>query len=134
MKRAKTPPLIQIHSEWRQQRSRTCDVGDGRSRFSRTGTGTKTTQARRQMEELPSVHLAEKQEISRMNGMRLTVNGEELNFSTGNTVRQLLAQLHLAGRPVAVERNGQIVPYSTFDHAELIEGDTLEVVTLVGGG
>jgi sulfur carrier protein len=62
------------------------------------------------------------------------VNGEELNFFAGNTVRQLLEQLHLADRPVAVERNGQIVPHSTFDQAELTEGDILEVVTLVGGG
>jgi len=81
-----------------------------------------------------SAHLAEKRKFSRMNGMRLTVNGEELDFSTGSTVRQLLAQLHLTNRPVAVERNGQIVSHSTFDHAELTEGDTLEVVSLVGGG
>ena len=66
--------------------------------------------------------------------MRLTVNGEELDFSNGNTVRQLLEQLHLSGRPVAVERNGQIVPHTTFDQTELTEGDTLEVVTFVGGG
>jgi sulfur carrier protein len=66
--------------------------------------------------------------------MQLTINGEELDFSTGNTVRQLLVQLQLSGRPVAVERNGQIVPHSTFDQTELTEGDTLEVVTLVGGG
>ena len=66
--------------------------------------------------------------------MRLTVNGEELDFSSGNTVRQLLEQLHLADRPVAVERNGQIVPHSTFGQTELTEGDSLELVTLVGGG
>ena len=66
--------------------------------------------------------------------MRLTVNGDEFIFSNGNTVRQLLEQLHLTGRPVAVERNGQIVPHSTFDQAELTEEDILEVVTLVGGG
>jgi thiamine biosynthesis protein ThiS len=66
--------------------------------------------------------------------MRLTINGEEFDFSSGNTVRQLLEQLHLAGRPVAVERNGQIVPHSTFDIAELTDGDILELVTLVGGG
>ena len=66
--------------------------------------------------------------------MQLTINGEEIDFSTGNTVRQLLAQLNLAGRPMAVERNGQIVPHSTFDQTELTEGDKLEVVTLVGGG
>jgi sulfur carrier protein len=62
------------------------------------------------------------------------INGEEIVFSSGNTVRQLLEQLHLADRPVAVERNGQIVPHSTFDQTELTEGDTLELVALVGGG
>jgi sulfur carrier protein len=66
--------------------------------------------------------------------MQLTINGEAVNFSAGSTVRQLLEQLQLEDRPVAVERNGQIVSYSTFDRAELTEGDSLEVVTLVGGG
>ena len=66
--------------------------------------------------------------------MRLTVNGEEIVLSGGNTVRQLLEQLQIVDRPVAVERNGKIVSYSTFDQVELTEGDVLEVVTLVGGG
>ena len=66
--------------------------------------------------------------------MQLTVNGEGIIFSNGNTVRQLLEQLQLADRPVAVERNGHIVSYSTFDQTELNEGDVLEIVTLVGGG
>ena len=66
--------------------------------------------------------------------MRLTLNGEPFDFSTGSTVRQLLGQIHLVDRPVAVERNGQIVPHSLFDRTELFEGDSLEVVTLVGGG
>jgi sulfur carrier protein len=66
--------------------------------------------------------------------MRLTVNGNEIIFSEGNTVRQLLRQLRLTDSPVAVERNGQIVPHTTFDQTELHEGDILELVTLVGGG
>jgi thiamine biosynthesis protein ThiS len=66
--------------------------------------------------------------------MQLTVNGKEIVFSNGNTVRQLLEQLQLADRPVAVERNEQIISHSTFGKAELTEGDVLEVVTLVGGG
>ena len=66
--------------------------------------------------------------------MQLTVNGEKFDFSNGNTVRQLLEQLRMANRPVAVERNEQIVPYTKFDQAELNDGDVLEVVTLVGGG
>lgn len=66
--------------------------------------------------------------------MRLTVNGNELNFFHGTTVRHLLEQLHLTHRPVAVERNGQVVHHSTFDQTTLTEGDVLEIVTLVGGG
>ena len=66
--------------------------------------------------------------------MQLTVNGEILDCSNGSTVRQLLEQLRLSDRPVAVERNGLIVPHSQFEQMELTEGDTLEVVTLVGGG
>ena len=66
--------------------------------------------------------------------MQLIVNGEKLDFSGGRTIRQLLEQLRIADRPVAVEKNGQIVPYSQFDQTDLTEGDTLEVVTLVGGG
>jgi len=66
--------------------------------------------------------------------MQLILNGEEFFFTNGNTVRQLLEQLQLADRPVAVEQNGRIVSHSIFDQAELTEGDVLEVVTLVGGG
>ena len=66
--------------------------------------------------------------------MHLIVNGKELDFSSGSTVRQLVEQLQLADRPVAVERNGQIVSHTIFDQTELAEGDSLEVVTLVGGG
>ena len=66
--------------------------------------------------------------------MQLMVNGEKFDFSDGNTVRRLLEHLQIAGHPVAVERNGQIIPYSKFDQAELTEGDILEVVTLAGGG
>ena len=66
--------------------------------------------------------------------MQLIINGEKIDFSAGKTVRQLLEQLQIADRPVAVERNGTIVSYSVFDRTELTEGDSLEVVTLVGGG
>ena len=66
--------------------------------------------------------------------MNILVNGEELDIPTGMTVRQLLEHLQLGNRPTAVERNGQIVPHATFDQATLADGDTLELVTLVGGG
>ena len=49
-------------------------------------------------------------------------------------MRQLLEQLDLTGKRVAVERNGEIVPRSLFEAVELIDGDALEIVIAVGGG
>jgi len=71
--------------------------------------------------------------------MRLVVNGEDFQYTPASpasesSVRHLLEHLQLAGRPVAVERNGQIVPHATFDQTSIVEGDVLEIVTLVGGG
>ena len=50
------------------------------------------------------------------------------------TVAQLLAQLDTAGKRVAVERNGEIVPKSLHASTELTGGDRLEIVIAVGGG
>ena len=50
------------------------------------------------------------------------------------TVAQLLAQFDTAGRRVAVERNGVIVPRSLHASTDLAEGDRLEIVVAVGGG
>ena len=46
----------------------------------------------------------------------------------------LLRELHLAGKRVAVERNGEIIPRSQFEALELADGDALEIVVAVGGG
>ena len=66
--------------------------------------------------------------------MQLTVNGEPRQTSDGRTVRELIADLGLTGRAVAVEVNKKIVPRKTHDQARLTDGDVVEVVTLVGGG
>jgi sulfur carrier protein len=50
------------------------------------------------------------------------------------TVTQLLEQMGLQGKRIAVERNGEIVPRSTFDQSILADGDRLEIVVAVGGG
>ena len=66
--------------------------------------------------------------------MQVTVNGSERELPAGTTVGQLLERLSLAGRRVAVERNGEIVPRSTHDRVALADGDRLEIVVAVGGG
>ena len=66
--------------------------------------------------------------------MQVVVNGEAREVPDGTTVEGLLADLGLAGRPVAVERNREIVPRSAHAATRLGEGDRVEIVTMVGGG
>jgi sulfur carrier protein len=66
--------------------------------------------------------------------MRVQVNGEPREVAAGSTVLVLLATLGLEGRPVAVERNTEIVPRAQHAVTVLADGDQLEVVQFVGGG
>jgi sulfur carrier protein len=64
----------------------------------------------------------------------VSVNGEARQLPPDTTVAELLAQLAPAGRRVAVERNGSIVPRSMHGTTVLADGDRLEIVIAVGGG
>lgn len=66
--------------------------------------------------------------------MRIVYNGEETTVPGALTVQQLLEQQGIAGRRVAVEVNGEIVPRSRYAEHRLGEGDRVEVVFAVGGG
>ena len=66
--------------------------------------------------------------------MKLEVNGEEREVEDGTSVRALVRELGLVPEQVAVERNRRLVRRDQFDSTELLEGDRIEVVTLVGGG
>ena len=66
--------------------------------------------------------------------IQLSVNGESRNIAPGANVACLLDELALAGKRVAVERNGEIVPRSRYAETPLVEGDQLEIVVAVGGG
>lgn len=66
--------------------------------------------------------------------VRIVVNGDEREVAYGTTVKDLLKSLDIKTRAFAVERNLEIVPAAEHDACTLSEGDTLEIVTLVGGG
>jgi len=66
--------------------------------------------------------------------VHVVVNGETCELAEGASVAELLDQLKLAGRFVAVERNLEIVPRQKHAECRLADGDRLEIVTLVGGG
>jgi thiamine biosynthesis protein ThiS len=62
------------------------------------------------------------------------VNGGLRRVTVGVTVADMLVELGLDPRKVAVERNLAIVPRSTFGDVQVEEGDAYEIVHFVGGG
>lgn len=63
----------------------------------------------------------------------LTVNGDPLDLN-GTTVADLVTQLNLHGRRLAVEVNRDIVPKSEHATFALTDGDVVEIVHAIGGG
>ena len=66
--------------------------------------------------------------------MRVIVNDQATELPDTATVADLLVQLALPGTRVAVEVNRQLVRRVQHGDTRLNDGDTIEVVTLVGGG
>lgn len=65
--------------------------------------------------------------------LQLTINGKTQQVDA-RTVRELLIAMGLDKQAVAVEINRQVVPKRLHEETLLNDGDTLELVTLVGGG
>ena len=66
--------------------------------------------------------------------MQITLNGQSHEVAETTTISELLVQLGVQTRHVAVEVNLEIMPHPEHPSYVLQEGDQLEVVTLVGGG
>ncbi|MCR4317905.1 MAG: sulfur carrier protein ThiS [Planctomycetes bacterium] len=66
--------------------------------------------------------------------MDVTVNGERRETRDGISVAELLFELGMAGKPVAVEVNERVVKKASHAEHRLSPGDAVEVITFVGGG
>ncbi|MBT0960113.1 sulfur carrier protein ThiS [Denitromonas iodatirespirans] len=62
------------------------------------------------------------------------INGQPETLASTLSVADLLQAKGLAGKRLAVERNGQIVPRGAHAETVLADGDCLEIVVAVGGG
>jgi sulfur carrier protein len=67
-------------------------------------------------------------------GVTITLNGRQEQVEEPCTVEHLLGRFGLLRSPCAVEVNGELVPKAAHAGRMLGEGDTIEIVTLVGGG
>ncbi|MGH9485677.1 MAG: sulfur carrier protein ThiS [Terriglobales bacterium] len=66
--------------------------------------------------------------------MEILLNGAGRELAQGATITELVAELELAGRRIAVEVNGHIVPASEHKEHALDEGDRVELISAIGGG
>jgi thiamine biosynthesis protein ThiS len=66
--------------------------------------------------------------------MNLTVNGEDRSFGALGSLLDLVTELGLDARKVAVEHNLEIVPRSAYGRTALADGDRIEIVHFIGGG
>lgn len=66
--------------------------------------------------------------------MEILVNGEPREVADSFTVSDLLQELELIGRRLAVEVNLEIVPRSQHAEHQLQAGDKVEIVHAIGGG
>jgi sulfur carrier protein len=64
----------------------------------------------------------------------VSINGVKRQFPDSISVAKLIEDMSLTGKRIALERNGEIVPRSSFAAQQLADGDRLEVVVAVGGG
>lgn len=64
----------------------------------------------------------------------LTVNGKPRELPSETDLASFLRELEIDIRMVAVAHNGEVVPRDTYEGLQLRDGDSLEIVRMVGGG
>jgi thiamine biosynthesis protein ThiS len=64
----------------------------------------------------------------------LVINGKPRELAEEMLLPKLLAELGVDRRLVAVAHNGDVIPRDKYDRVCLRNGDTVEIVRMVGGG
>jgi len=66
--------------------------------------------------------------------VKIRLNGDPFEIAGPLSVNELLRQLEIDARRVAVEHNVVVLKRSAFDHTVIRDGDQVEIVNFVGGG
>ena len=65
--------------------------------------------------------------------MDIQLNGEQKVVAAAS-IADLIRELGMESRSIAIERNLEVVPKSQYDKTLLEDGDRIEVVHMIGGG
>lgn len=66
--------------------------------------------------------------------MNIQLNGESHQLADNSSAQDLVEQLGLGDKRLAMEINREIVPRTTYAQHLLHEGDAVEIVHAIGGG
>ena len=66
--------------------------------------------------------------------MNITLNGQAKSLNEDTYLSQLIKELNIEGRRIAVEINQQIIPKSEHTTYKIQDGDSIEIVHAIGGG
>nr|WP_312291529.1 sulfur carrier protein ThiS [Clostridium chromiireducens] len=64
----------------------------------------------------------------------IKVNGQELETVNEKSLEEFLINKGYLVERVVVELNGDIIPKAQFNQTNIKDGDSLEVISFVGGG
>jgi len=66
--------------------------------------------------------------------MNIIVNGKELNFTSEITIKELLKNLQIEDKVMAVAVNMEIIKKDNWENHKIKEADKIELLHFVGGG
>lgn len=66
--------------------------------------------------------------------INIMLNGINKNIEKEITIENLLTDLGLSKKKIAVEKNGEVIPNSMYSNIQLKSGDRIEIIHAVGGG
>ncbi|MCF6251704.1 MAG: sulfur carrier protein ThiS [Methylococcaceae bacterium] len=66
--------------------------------------------------------------------MKISVNGDTREYGEGTVVADVVADLDLSGKRIAIELNKEILPFDQYTAKKLLANDNLEIVQAIGGG
>ena len=69
-----------------------------------------------------------------MSTMQIVLNGKPHSLDQSKTLSELINELGLTGKRIAVEHNLNIIPRSQLNEVVIAENDRIEIVAAIGGG
>ena len=64
----------------------------------------------------------------------IKVNGKEVSNANGVSLEEYLIREGYLLERIVIELNGEIIPKSQYSQTNIKDGDSLEVISFVGGG